>query len=298
MQAAIYELLLGYGPHYPEHFGPDMQARLGAKPGAPGSGLISAVAVAVETGAVVAHACTIFDPAHPSVGLFGAVFTDPAHRQRGLSSRTVRLALQGYDAAIAAAAQIDSILDDKGGASAASFVVLGTGSPHAARTYQKSGFGHLAGGLDGKKGYNPEDLGEWIMIRAASARDGAEFNAADYYSGGKAEPDFVAEPLSRAHWAELVLLFNSFEGAGKLAALGIDDGLESEEKLCTLMNECESVGGRRAVVARHTASGRVCGCAVSPLGAATSGDDQRQGTVYIAPGCEGAAKVLDGSLGA
>jgi hypothetical protein len=45
--------------------------------------------------------------------------------------------------------------------------VLGTGSPHAAKMYAKQGFVHLAGGLDGKKGYNPDDQGEWIMVRSA-----------------------------------------------------------------------------------------------------------------------------------
>ena len=47
-------------------------------------------------------------------------------------------------------------------------MILGTGSPHAAKMYASHGFLHLAGGLEvegGKKGYNPDDLGEWIMIR-------------------------------------------------------------------------------------------------------------------------------------
>jgi len=36
-------------------------------------------------GNAVSHACVIFDPAVPTVGLFGAVITHPDHRQRGLS---------------------------------------------------------------------------------------------------------------------------------------------------------------------------------------------------------------------
>ena len=167
MQEEIYRLLLGYGPHYPAHFGRDMQARLSAAASAPGSGLISAVAL-TSSGTVVAHACTIFDPARPSVGLFGAVFTEPDHRRKGLSEMTVRLSLEAYDAAVASAARVDQIMDTTAAAApenpgqprAQSCVVLGTGSPHAARTYQRFGFGHLSGGLEaGKKGYNPDDMG-------------------------------------------------------------------------------------------------------------------------------------------
>jgi GNAT superfamily N-acetyltransferase len=94
LQAAIYELLLGYGPHYPEHFGPDMRARLAAAPGQDGAGLVSAVALDAS-GEVVCHACTMFDPRNPTVGLFGAVFTHTEHRQRGLSTKVVTLALKG-----------------------------------------------------------------------------------------------------------------------------------------------------------------------------------------------------------
>jgi hypothetical protein len=94
LQAAIYELLLGYGPHYPEHFGPDIRARLAAAPGQDGAGLVSAVALDAS-GEVVCHACTMFDPRNPTVGLFGAVFTHTEHRQRGLSTKVVTLALKG-----------------------------------------------------------------------------------------------------------------------------------------------------------------------------------------------------------
>ena len=56
------------------------------------------------------------------------------------------------------------------------------------------------------------------------------------------------EPLRRAHWAELVLLFISVpsgsDSKAKCAAAGIDDGLESEEALCRLMNS--ALGGSAA----------------------------------------------------
>ena len=45
-------------------------------------------------------------------------------------------------------------------------MALGTGSPHAAKMYQRFGFVHIAGGLGGSvRGYNPADEGEWMMIR-------------------------------------------------------------------------------------------------------------------------------------
>ena len=52
------------------------------------------------------------------------------------------------------------------------YMVLGTGSPSAARIYSSHGFEHLAGGLTLREGqgYNPDDLGEWIMIRKSGSK--------------------------------------------------------------------------------------------------------------------------------
>ena len=97
-------------------------------------------------------------PSSPQIGLFGAVITTKEHQRKGLSKTCVRKTLERWD----------RIHKDK------SILILGTGSPHAAKVYAKHGFKHLNGGLDsGKKGYNPDDMGEWIMIRG-------EFDASTY----------------------------------------------------------------------------------------------------------------------
>ena len=227
----------------------------------------------------------------------------------GLEPIITSEALEAYDAAVDRAARV---ADEPLAAPARprapasppphSCVVLGTGSPHAARTYGKAGFRHLAGGLDGKKGYNPEDLGEWLMVRCAGAAAGADgFTAEAHYGAalsGEGEGAYEVTALSRDHWAELVVLFNVLEGAqpvpegGKLAAVGITDGLEAEEKLCALMNTVSSTScgsDHRAWVARHTSSRRLCAIAVVE----TRGGG---GGAYALPGCEGAARALASAL--
>ena len=79
---------------------------------------------------------------------------------------------------------------------------------------------------------------------------------------------------------------------GKLAAVGITDGLEAEEKLCALMNTVSSTScgsDHRAWVARHTSSRRLCAIAVVE----TRGGG---GGAYALPGCEGAARALASAL--
>ena len=130
-------------------------------------------------------------------------------------------------------------------------------------------------------------MGEWILARHAPPAGGATapFSPAAHY-GGRDAPSraFAVEPLRRGHWAELCLLFTSFEGGGKCAAAGIDDGLEAEEQLCELMNRAVDAAVPCAWVARH-ADGRVYGCRVAdPEGAKTD--------VYVVPGCAGAQQAL------
>ena len=121
----------------------------------------SVVAIHKPTSRVVSHCCVIYscNVAHsPQVGLFGAVITTKEHQRKGLSKTCVRKTLERWD----------RFFKNK------SILILGTGSPHAAKVYAKHGFKHLNGGLDsGKKGYNPDDKGEWIMIRG-------EFDASTY----------------------------------------------------------------------------------------------------------------------
>ena len=106
-------------------------ARLSADKDDNGAGIISAVAL-TEQGLVVAHAAVIFDSKRPkNAGLFGHVFTEVDHRQKGLSSVVVSEVLAQYDIICSG------------------ILTLGTGSPHAVRTYTKQGFVQLAGGLDG-----------------------------------------------------------------------------------------------------------------------------------------------------
>ena len=212
------------------------------------------------------------------------MFTHTAHRQRGLSSRVCRAVVAAWDAL-----------------PGTEWLVLGTGSPHAARTYAKEGFCGLLGGLDkGKKGYNPDDQGEWIMLRRrGAAAVSAEDFRAEFFSVGAPAEQFVVEPLSRAHWAGVVLLFTAFGPAaaeegegGKLALMGVDDGLESEERCCELMNSVcgeEAAGAsahyQRACVAIHGATGRVHGIRVWVAGGASG--------AYVVPSCKGASIALE-----
>ena len=348
-QEKIYQLLLGFGPDYQRDFGVDMRARLAAAPGADGSGLICAVA---ESGAhdIVAHACAIFDPMRPHISLLAHVFTDPSHRKRGLCRRVVELALRGVDAAAGAARRADMVFGEMSmGSSAVEeevegwYTVLGTGSPYAARTYERLGFVHLAGGLDSAgKGYNPDDLGEWIMLRTCA--EALAFSAAKHFKHAIADSpkdrkQWNVEPLRRDHWAELVLLFNSFSREEfiaspqctdaeplepppnrqlqpKLAVLGVNDGLDSEEKLCQLFNrvcasdmpcidECETVRSGEAMsckpssssppvhgaayVARHFGSDCLAGLAVRFGPGGTVG-------IYTVPACCSARQALEAAF--
>ena len=120
------------------------------------------------------------------------------------------------------------------------YMVLGTGSPSAAKIYGSYGFRHLAGGLDtdsgGVKGYNPDDLGEWIMIRKNGGNENKLFDASKFYDTGNKNIDNVEQmqivPCTLSHYTHLVLLFNAIEGQIKnISSLNISTGIQAEGSL-------------------------------------------------------------------
>jgi len=277
---AIMRLLHMYGPHYKDQFAPDMRQRFRS------AGLIGASAVRVGPGEtmgsssvpwehaeVVSHTCIIYDsnPSGLDIGLFGAVITHPEYRKKGLSAPVVASVLADWDR--------------RGGG----YLILGTGSPHAARTYEKEGFVQIAGGLDsGQKGYNPDDVGEMIMLRPPSYTlpltlgtqpsfassslpkfDIAALRSSYYYTTASNHDrfEFVVETLDRCHWAGLVLLFN-VEGEAnrtKLTGGGITDGVYAEEQLVRLINEAMALDPlRRPLVCMERRNRRVCGITLAP----------------------------------
>jgi GNAT superfamily N-acetyltransferase len=107
----ISRLLCHGRPEFAALFGWDHRLRLEAQAGL-------STAVAARAGELAAHACIISDGEGPGeVGLVAHVFTHPDHRQRGLASRLCRELIAAWDAA----------------RPAGSVLLLGTGSPHAAR---------------------------------------------------------------------------------------------------------------------------------------------------------------------
>ena len=302
----LLNLLDKYGPHYAKHFAVDMRARLSpdvtmaefSKPSLasfPGDdsdfrGIFGAASYLApsenndcdddketisDTGVPRTFAvsnCNIIhdhrlslrpNKACLDVGLFGSVITDIEHRRKGLSKHLVPRVIHEWD--------------KRGGG----FLILGTGSRHAAAMYERNGFVHLAGGLDaGEKGYNPDDEGETIMVRPPSNEfflvklkasrlvfDTDAF-VADFYGGA----DFAVEPLSRAHFAEMILLFNiESNNDTKLTAAGITDGVYVEEKMVALINASEerALCGEehmRPLVVYDVSNRRVHGIAVANIG--------------------------------
>ena len=219
---AIDKLCNGFGDHYKNYFGPDFIERMTNSTGGAivsvayleDSNFVCADDIIEENGNLVlcAAASILYDPDHPQgASTLHNVFTHIEHRRQGLSKMLVKKVLNAYD-------------QDIGG----SFCVLGTGSPFAAKTYKENGFGHLAGGFDtnGPKGYNPDDLGEWIMIRPSN------FDPSSYYSLSQRD-QLEIMPLKNTHYTQLVLLFNAQEETYdyKCQALDIKTGVQAEEKL-------------------------------------------------------------------
>ena len=63
-------------------------------------------------------------------------------------------------------------------------LLLGTGSPHAAKLYEGYGFETILGdlGSGARRGYNPEDQGEVIMIRRGESRGNPEGFLEGFYT--------------------------------------------------------------------------------------------------------------------
>ena len=77
-------------------------------------------------------------------------------------------------------------------------LVLGTGSRHAARVYIKEGFDHLLGGLsEARRGYNPEDEGEWMMVRRVRQGNIVPFLPADFYDKSCTVADIEVDKPAR-----------------------------------------------------------------------------------------------------
>ena len=258
----LLDLLHLYGAHYANAFAPDMEWRLfhgNDETGSSGIEGRTAVCVAPQgtvTGdgqemsnqvddflriVCVSHACVITDDQkekeNVDVGLFGCVITDPQYRRRGLSRMLVQQTLQDWD---------------EGHPNG--YLVLGTGSVHAAKMYEQNGFVHLAGSLEsGDKGYNPDDLGEWIMIRpppglsllvafhGQKTFDRYAFIQFFYEDSTAPTSNFEVHQLRRGHWTELCLLLNLDENDNqKLVSQSITTGVHGEEKLLKIINRIDS----------------------------------------------------------
>lgn len=216
--------------------GEDFLARMGAEG--------SVFALASFEGRVVSCAMLTWDG---SVGLLGGVCTRREHQRRGLSR-----------------AVVTRVVEEASGGPR--WLVLGTGSKSAASIYASRGFRGLSGAFEGgARGYNPDDLGEWMMVR-----DSAEPSAVDIGSPEGStnipfdvdayvvEPGAVAiETLGRRHMGAAVLLLNIVAGTNKLRAFGINEGLEAEQRLAKALSDGDAV-----TVAVHRDTRRIYGIAV------------------------------------
>ena len=137
---------------------------------------------------------------------------------------------------------------------------MGTGSKHAARVYIKEGFKHLLGGLaEATRGYNPDDEGEWMMVRAVSQGSIVPFLPGDFHDNSCTVADIEVEPLQRCHLAGLVLLLCCTESChGKLTMVGIETGVEAEGALLKLLASDQI----KCFVAIHAKSRQPCGIKV------------------------------------
>ena len=112
--------------------------------------------------------------------------------------------------------------------------------------YTAAGFVGLAGGLEGStKGYNPGELGEWIMIRGGIAECRRNLFASPSQQEKK---EWLLEPLCRAHFAGLCLLLNAFPGRHKLRSLDVDEGVTAEAAVIDAI-ELQATGEGVGVIA-------------------------------------------------
>ena len=139
----VDQLLGGYGEHYPMTFGKDYKNRC---TGMHNVGVL--MFVAKHQGNIVAHASVLYARNNPSVSALHNVFTSVDHRRKGLSTRLVKLVLETFD-------------KEMDGKFETGYMVLGTGSPSAARIYSSHGFEHLAGGLTLREGRRDTTQTTW-----------------------------------------------------------------------------------------------------------------------------------------
>lgn len=67
---------------------------------------------------------------------------------------------------------------------------------------------HLPSNAGGAQGYNPDDAGEWIMVRVSniSSAPADRFETTAYYTRSNNADAFDVHELRRCHFAELVSL--------------------------------------------------------------------------------------------
>jgi hypothetical protein len=178
------------------------------------------------------------------------------------------------------------------------------GSPYAAGVYKRNGFVHLNGGLDkGTKGYNPDDLGEWIMIRQPSSISESSSSGGDtfdrdqfiatYYCHETDSKSYKVVQLKRCHWADLCLLFNLDETNNeKLLSRGISNGVQIEEKILSLINI--TCGDENANDTTITPPPMVClDCKNERVhGFSVWDNENRELEVYTLPGMEVIQNIL------
>ena len=127
--------------------------------------------------------------------------------------------------------------------------------------YTKEGFNHLLGGLEvPTKGYNPDDEGEWMMVRRVSQGSMVPFLPGDFHDKSCTAGDLEVEPLQRHHLPGLVLLLCCTESCqGKLTMVGIEPGSRPRGALLKLLDAADQI---KCFVAIHIKSRRPYGIKV------------------------------------
>jgi GNAT superfamily N-acetyltransferase len=137
----------------------------------------------------------------PELGVLGHVYTEPEHRRRGLAAALLRAAVTRFD--------------ELGGR----WLQLHTGNAAARRLYEAVGFRLILAGESGEA-----DDGDWLMLRG-----GDEGGVGDAYH--ESSGDWLLERCGPSHYAGLCVFLNATPGPGKVPLLGIDTGMDAEEKL-------------------------------------------------------------------
>jgi GNAT superfamily N-acetyltransferase len=222
--AARVDRLLG---HKGEPWVPDIRARLR------GDGL-DLFALAFRCDEPVANVWIGASSECPDLGVLGHVFTMPEHRRRGLAGRLLEASVRRFD--------------ELGGRR----LQLHTGNSAARRLYEAAGFRVILEGESSEDG-----AGNWLMLRG-----GGEDGAGEAYHETSGE--WAAEGYARRHYAALCVFLNVRPGTGKMPALGVDTGMDVEEKLL-LAAQAQDRGEVRLALLIDAANGH-------PHGLACKGD--------------------------